>query len=106
METYLGNWSCKADVENDFAVKLEKNVHILVASYEYGDYEGSAFVLFKQGRKYFEVNGGHCSCNGLEEQWDPEETSLQAIRHRVKEGNLGSSLYGHEGEVLAEMAKL
>jgi hypothetical protein len=106
METYLGNWSCKEDVARDFEVTLDENVRILVASYDTPSYEGYAFVLFKVGRKFYEVNGSHCSCYGLEGQWEPEETSLAEIRHRVKEGNLGYFMAGFDGEVLKEMAKL
>lgn len=103
---YLGNWSDKKDVENNFGVKLNDRVHIIVACYEYGDYEGYAFVLYKEGRKLYEVHGSHCSCYGLEDQWDPEETTLKEIRHRVKEGNLGCYMGGHEGEVLKELENL
>lgn len=30
----------------------------------------------------YEVNGGHCSCNGLSESWGPEETNLTALLSR------------------------
>jgi len=105
MEAYLGNWSCKEDVERDFDVALP-NVRILVACYDTAPYEGYAYVLFKQKHKLYEVHGSHCSCYGLEGQWNPEETSLASIRHRVKEGNLGVSLDGAESEVLSELAKI
>lgn len=67
---------------------------MLFASYEYADYAGDAFVLFRKDGKLYEVNGGHCSCYGLEGQWEPEETTIEALEHRLKEGNLGSSTYG------------
>jgi hypothetical protein len=89
MEQYSGSWASKADVERGFEVTLDKSVHILVASYQQGDYDGSAYVLFKQKRKLYEVHGSHCSCYGLEGQWEPEEVTLASIRHRVREGNLG-----------------
>jgi hypothetical protein len=97
METYLGLWSCKDDVARDFAVALPKAVHIIVASYDYEDYSGSAYVLYRQNRKLYEVHGSHCSCYGLEEQWAPEQTDLRSIRHRIKEGNLGH-YYGPDRE--------
>lgn len=71
-----------------------QGIEILLASYEYAGYEGSAFVLFRKDGKLYEVNGGHCSCYGLEGQWEPEETTIEALEHRLKEGNLGSSTYG------------
>lgn len=52
---------------------------LIVGIYHLDSYDGDAFVLYKRDGKYFEVNGGHCSCFGLEDQWKPEETSLEAI---------------------------
>jgi hypothetical protein len=70
-----------------------KDVEILLASYGTPSYEGYAFVLFRRDGKLWEVNGSHCSCYGLEGQWSPEETSVEVLRHRVKEGNLGKGDY-------------
>ena len=53
---------------------------ILLAAYYDEDYEGDAYVLFERGGKLWEVHGSHCSCNGLEGQWDPEETSWEYFR--------------------------
>lgn len=66
-----------------------KGAKILLASYGTPSYEGYAFVLFKRDGKLWEVNGSHCSCYGLEDQWKPEETTTAALRHRVIEGRLG-----------------
>ena len=55
---------------------------VLIATYEQEDYEGSAFVLFTDGGRLFEVNGSHCSCYGLEDCWRPEETSWEALAIR------------------------
>jgi hypothetical protein len=33
------------------------------------------------------VNGSHCSCHGLEGQWEPEETSMKALEHRWFQNN-------------------
>ena len=93
---YLGNFTCKKDVIKEFYCTNEKefdDVKILLAWYGYGDYDGSAFVLFERDGKLYEVNGGHCSCYGLEEQWDPEETSVEALRHRIENGSLGQDSY-------------
>jgi hypothetical protein len=70
-----------------------KGAEILLASYGTPSYEGYAFVLFRRDGKLYEVNGSHCSCYGLEGQWDPEETTTEALRHRVKEGTLGEGGY-------------
>ena len=89
---YYGIWECKEDVIGDFGWSLTaltetfKTVNILIAWYDCEEYEGSAFVLFIQDGKLYEVNGGHCSCFGLEGQWDPEETTVKSIRHRMEKG--------------------
>ena len=71
-----------------------QDIKVLLASYAYECYEGDAFVLFRKDDKLYEVNGGHCSCYGLEGQWSPEETTIDTLEHRLKEGNLGNSHYG------------
>lgn len=40
-------------------------------------YDGSAYVLFEKNNKLFEVYGGHCSCFGLEGQFNPEEITIR-----------------------------
>lgn len=67
---------------------------ILLAYYCYEDYSGSAFVLFRKDGKLYEVNGSHCSCYGLEGQWSPEETSIDALHQRLDKGSLGTYYYG------------
>jgi hypothetical protein len=66
-----------------------KDAEILLASYGTPSYEGYAFVLFRRDGKLYEVNGSHCSCYELEGQWEPEETTVDALRHRIAEGELG-----------------
>ena len=97
-QLFLGNFGDKEDVKREFSVKDNSmnDAFILLAWYGYGDYDGSAFVLFERGGKLYEVNGGHCSCNGLEGQWSPEETSAVELIHRIKEGQLGSDGYYDE----------
>lgn len=64
-------------------------VEVLLASYAQGGYEGDAFVLFRKDGQLFEVNAGHCSCHNLEGQWEPESTTVEALRHRLEQGSLG-----------------
>ncbi len=92
---YKGDFECKKDVQEAFVCsdKDMKGVKILLAWYGYGDYDGSAFVLFERDDKLYEVNGGHCSCYGLERQWEPEETSVDALRYRIEKGSLGKGSY-------------
>ena len=89
---YLGLFGCKEDVANQFRIdeKELKGAKILYASYEYGDYSGSAFVLFERKGKLYEVHGSHCSCYGLEGQWEPEKTFVKAFDRR----NIDKQLQG------------
>lgn len=54
--------------------KLPENLVLLYADYTYEDYNGDAYVLGydKEKKQFFEVHGSHCSCYGLEGQWDEE----------------------------------
>jgi len=83
-QAYHGNWDCMNDMLGDFQIDKEvlKGAKVLFAWYEYEDYSGSAFVLFQRNRKLYEVNGGHCSCYGLEGQWEEEETNVAAVLRR------------------------
>ena len=72
-------------------VKTHPDRHILFAVYGAGGYEGSAFVLFERDGELYEVNASHCSCYGLEDQWDPEETTVDALAYRLNEGKLGDA---------------
>jgi hypothetical protein len=69
-----------------------QNMMVLFAAYTYEEYEGDALVLYKRDGKLYEVNAGHCSCYGLSEssyradspdQWEPEETTKEAILTRL-----------------------
>lgn len=82
-------------LNNDLEIKLKKyeEFDIILASYTYENYSGDAFVLFEHDGKLYEVNGGHCSCYGLEGQWSPEETTIEALKHRIEKGSLGTG-YG------------
>jgi hypothetical protein len=81
---FCGNWGNVEEMLKDFDVSADavKDATILFAQYDYIDYEGFAFVLFKRDGFLYEVNGSHCSCYGLEGQWDPEETFPEALLKR------------------------
>ena len=100
---FLNDWTLKdwkdrlglEALKNDFEINDEhlRGVNILLASYGCANYEGAAFVLFEKDKKLFEVNAYHCSCYGLENQWEPEETTVEALRHRLVSGELGRDNY-------------
>jgi hypothetical protein len=78
---YQDGWGSVEDMCADFCIDASelKGAKVLYALREYGDYCGSCFVLFKRDGKLYDVNGSHCSCYGLEDQWSPEETSVEAL---------------------------
>lgn len=59
-----------------------EGIEFIYADYETANYEGYSFLIFIKNHKLYEVNGSHCSCNGLEECWRPEETSFAALMFR------------------------
>lgn len=83
-EVYNDIFGSKEDIISQFAAPATAldGAEVIYAVYEYEDYSGSAFVLYSKDGKLYEVNGGHCSCNGLEDQWEPEETTLAAMLAR------------------------
>lgn len=87
---FLDDWAgCKAsDILSDFRVPEIKGLKILFATYTYRNYSGYAFVLFSKNGKLYEVNGSHCSCYGLEGEWEPEKASLKELENRVKNGSI------------------
>lgn len=84
MKTYFELFECKEDVITEFDINSEKleGCEILYACYTPGDYCGDAHVIFRKEGKLYEVNGSHCSCMGLEGQWEPEETTVAALLFR------------------------
>lgn len=95
-DTVWDGFSGLDELRHNFAIHDSDldGVTILLASYESGEWEGRAFVLFERDGKLYEVNASHCSCYGLEGQWDPEETSTAELRYRMEHGNLGSDSFG------------
>lgn len=97
---YLENWKQDGFTQmmKDFEEDPEswKNINVLLAIYSYGCYDGTAFVLFERDGKLYEVDGGHCSCYGLEQQWKPEETTVESLRHRLNNGQLGKGYYDND----------
>ena len=84
MAVFVGDFYTVEDIIDEFLISPDdlNGATIIFASYLYECYKGSAFVLFERDGKLYEVNGSHCSCYGLEGQWEPEETSVAAVRMR------------------------
>lgn len=68
---YEGLFDSWEDVKREFNTGQVEPEEVLVARYDQEGYEGSALVIFRQGNQIFTVEGGHCSCYGLEDQWEP-----------------------------------
>ena len=89
LKEFSGNrWSWDDDKESEF-VEKNKDSNILFASYGNANYSGDAWVFFEKNGELYEVNGGHCSCYGLEGQWEPEKVSLEELEHRLVNGTFG-----------------
>ena len=104
--TYFGEFTCKQDLIDNFSIdakEVNDETYVLLAAYSYECYEGSAFVLFIRDDKLYEVHGSHCSCYGLEETWEPEETTFEALEYRAEKGYL---FYGQGEEVVARFREL
>lgn len=105
---YLNDWRGFPDMLRDFRLNEDavlaaselQGIQVLLASYREANYGGDAFVFFRKDGKLFEVNGSHCSWYGLEGQWWPEETSVEALRYRLDKGTLGSNDWN--GNVFAD----
>lgn len=89
MEIYQGSFSSWKNVVLEFhglnyadeekqnnALEIEPEPdQVLLATYGGGGYDGDAVVCYRRGEDYFIVEGSHCSCYGLEDQWQPEKYS-------------------------------
>jgi len=75
-------------------------VELLLASYHRDACGGEAFVLFRKDGVLYEVNASHDSSDGIEGQWEPEDTLISALRYRLEKGRLGRADGG--GNLFAE----
>lgn len=80
---YFGDFSSYDDMVEEFRIPAEKRPDpslVLFAAYGGEMYEGEAVVVFTDGEgRLFLVEGSHCSCYGLEDQWEPDETTAAAL---------------------------
>lgn len=105
MSVYLEEFKNESDIIEQYAAPNDalEGAKVLLAWYGYGEYCGDSLVIFEKDSKLFEVNGSHCSCNGLEGQWQPDETSWKALAMRELSDHYGG---GKEAdEILKELVK-
>ncbi len=72
-EIYEG-FKSRKDLERQFNIKLDSFIKIIYA-YKNSD----AFVLFEKNGLLYEVNATRSSYDEIENQWDPEETSIEYL---------------------------
>lgn len=72
-----------ADVQREYDTQEPEPEEILFAYYGYESYDGNSMVAYRNANKYYLVCGGHCSCYGLEGQWNPEEYPSKEIFAKV-----------------------
>jgi len=89
---FLGDFDgdTEADVKNHLLVDYEAPAEevdkydILIAYESVGDYgcDSSSFFLLRNREtgELYENHGSHCSCYGFEEQFEPEETTLEYLQ--------------------------
>lgn len=102
---YLTNFEKTEDIITEYQAPKDAldGAKIHLAWYGYGSYCGDSLVIFEKDGKLYEVNGSHCSCHGLEGQWQPEETSWAALNMRdISSSSNGSS---EAQEVLTKLVK-
>lgn len=61
---------------------------VLAAFYSYENYSGEAIVIAREKAtgELHEVIGSHCSCYGLDKQWEPKRISAEYIKQQLAEG--------------------
>lgn len=84
---YLNDWknSTKDEILDEFEFEGNREeLNVLFATYTYEDWEGDAFLIVEKNNQLYEVNAWHCSCYELEQQFDLEETSIEALEEYLK----------------------
>lgn len=56
------------------------------AVYGGGSYDGAALVVFYADDRWQVVEGSHCSCYGLEDQWEPKDADVDLHLKSIESG--------------------
>jgi hypothetical protein len=86
-ENYQDIFSDWFDVQVAFRTDESEPERVIFAQYDVDGYDGSAWVIYRNGDKIYAVSGGHCSCYGLEGQWDPEEYTAEQFVAAYEKGS-------------------
>ena len=88
---YFGNWKNREEMISEFVSYRAEDgtrksafdgAEILIASYVTGSWEGDGYVLMRKEGQLLELEGGHCSCYGMEDVWPPQATTVEALKKR------------------------
>ena len=80
VKEFHGIYSADDQQRKELLEKYPEPDDVLYANYDIDGYDGSAFVVWRNGRKYYILEGYHCSCYGLEEAgFDPEEFKTKKL---------------------------
>ena len=102
---YDGDFENWKDVCTWFNMNEPEPDEVLVAIYDIDGYDGYAHVVYRNGRKYYLNYGSHCSCYGLEDQWEPEEFSSKKLLIAFLEKSSDDWKFGKVNSELAEYLK-
>jgi len=99
MDALFGDFSSRGEVEDRFEdLGCLDGADVVVGTYDWGNWEGYAWLCFRRAGRWYVVSAGHCSCNGLEGMWSPEETTLALIRAELgRDGGDAQMLAALEG---------
>jgi hypothetical protein len=89
---FVDGFGDRYDVAKEFAVPVEEfdEYELLIAIYDLSEaYSGDAYVLMykKDDGLLYEAHGSHCSCMGLEGQFEPESVPVEALKKRIVDNN-------------------
>lgn len=84
IKIYKGDFENWQDVIDSFGCNEPEPEQVLLAEYDTYPYEGYAIVVYRNGNKFFVVEGSHCSCYGLEGEWQPEEYDRETFIAAMK----------------------
>ena len=98
---FVDGFQDRYDVAREFSVPVEEfdEYEILIAIYDLSEaYSGDAYVLmYRKDAGLYEAHGSHCSCYGLEGQFEPESVPVEALRKRIVDND-----YSYGAENLAK----
>lgn len=89
------NWS---DVIAQFNAPEMPEPELVYAVYSTPAYEVAADVVYRQDGKWFHNSGGHCSCYGLEDQWEPTELDPNVHLAAIVQGKRDLCVCDTEGD--------